>query len=68
MVDSRKRGRRSQSPTLTLKLLRQAIDGAFLLSDHEEGGVLLLLHLPQFRNHPGVDHACPYDHGQQVKC
>jgi hypothetical protein len=45
MVDSQKRGRRSQSTTLTLKLLRQAADGAFLLNDLEEGGVPLLLRL-----------------------
>jgi hypothetical protein len=62
MVDSRKRGRQSQDPTLTLKLLRQAPDGAFLLNDHEEGGVPLLLHLRQLRDHPGANHAHPCNH------
>jgi hypothetical protein len=67
MADSRKRGRRSQSLTLTLKLLRQAIDGAFLLNDLEEGGVPLLLRLCQLHNHPSVDHTRPCDHGQQIR-
>jgi hypothetical protein len=66
MVDLRKRVRQSQSPTLTLKLLRQATDGAFLLNDLEEGGVPLLLRLRHLRNHPGTDHARPCDHDQQI--
>jgi hypothetical protein len=67
MAGLRKRGRQSQDLTLTLKLLRQAPDGAFLLNNLEEGGVPLLLRLRQFCDHPGVDHTRPCDHDQQIR-
>jgi hypothetical protein len=67
MVGSRKRGRQNQSLTLTLKLLRQAPDGALLLDDLEESSVPLLLDLHQLRDHPGADHSCPCDHAQQIR-
>jgi hypothetical protein len=55
MVGSQKRGRRNQSLTLTLKLLRQAPDGALLLDDLEECSVPLLLDLCQLHDHPRAD-------------
>jgi hypothetical protein len=66
-VDLRTRRRQRQVSTLTLKLLRQAPDGAILLDDLEEGGVQLLLHLRQLSGHPGANHASPCDHDQQVR-
>jgi hypothetical protein len=60
MVGSQKRGRRNQSLTLTLKLLRQAPDGAILLDDLEKCSVPLLLDLRQLRDHPRADQAHPY--------
>jgi hypothetical protein len=67
MVGSWKRGRRNQSLTLTLKLLRQAPNGALLLNDLEESSIPLLLDLRQLRNHPGADYTRPCDHDQQIR-
>jgi hypothetical protein len=62
MMGSQKRRRRNQDSTLTLKLLRQASDGAFLLNNLEKGDISLLLDLCQLRDHPSANHARPCDH------
>jgi hypothetical protein len=67
MAGPRKKGKTKAKFDTSLKLLRQAPDGAFLLNNLEEGGIPLLLHLRQFRDHPGADHARPYDHDQQIR-
>jgi hypothetical protein len=67
MAGLQKRGRQSQGPTLTLKLLRQSPDCAILLDDLEEGGVQLLLLLRQLRGHPDANHVRPCDDDQRVR-
>jgi hypothetical protein len=66
-MNPRAKARQSQVSTLTLKLLRQAPDGAILLDDLEDGGVQLMLHLHQLYGHPGADHARPCCHDQQIR-
>jgi hypothetical protein len=63
----KKKRKIGQGPTLTLKLLRQALDCAILLDDLEEGSVQLLLLLRQLHGHPRAIHVRPYDDDQRVR-
>jgi hypothetical protein len=64
MASSRRKIIRNQGSTLTLKLLRQAPNGALHLDDLEDSSVPLLPGHRQLRNHPDADHTRPCNHDQ----